>query len=96
MDRAVQFLLEIWMCPQEDGEVLPSCVPLGPAGDRARELNEPGSVCVLVFWARSHFDAMNFYNEFLGLGPYSTEHQQDHHEYPSEWLEKQRQYLLAL
>jgi hypothetical protein len=91
-------LLEIWMCPDEHnaGEFLPACYPLGPEGDAARSLNEPGSFCVLVFWAESHFDAMTFYYRLVHGEEYTTTHLQDHQPYPEAWIEAQRRYLAGL
>lgn len=37
-----RYLHEIWLSPDEDGQLLPSCIPLGPSGDAARNMNEPG------------------------------------------------------
>ncbi len=52
------YIHEIWLCPDEDGELLPTCIHFGPAGNSARELNELGSFCAWLFFANSHFEAM--------------------------------------
>jgi hypothetical protein len=90
------YLHEIWMRPDEHGQLLPACLPFGPAGDGARALNEPGSSCVFVFWANSYFEAMTFYYSFLGFGTYTTNEEWDYKPYPQDWLEEQRGYINAL
>lgn len=91
-------LLEVWMCPDENnpGEYLPACYQFGPEGDAARSLNEPGSVCVLIFFATSHFDAMSFYYRWVHDEEYTTIHQWDYQPYPPEWIEAQRKFLAEL
>jgi len=84
------------MCPDENGELLPACLPFGPSGDAARALNEPGSACVFVFWENSHYEAMRFYYSFLGYGTYTTDQEWDFRPYPEEWLDEQRAYINAL
>jgi len=90
------FIHEIWLCPSDDGELLPSCIPFGPAGSSARELNEPGSVCIWLFFANSHFEAMQIYYQFNDLGEYTTSEQQDHQPYPESWYIEQQYYLCGL
>ncbi len=90
------YLHEIWLRPDEDGYYLPACYAFGPTGDGARELNEPGSYCVLIFWASSHYEAMTFYYSFLNYGTYTTDQEWDYKPYPLKWFEEQRAYLNAL
>jgi hypothetical protein len=88
-------LHEVWMRPDEchPGEHLPACTLFGPDGDDARASNEPGSYCVLVFWATSHFDAMTFYHQWLHGETYTTREELDYRPYPAELTEAQRKYL---
>lgn len=90
------FLHEVWLRPNEYGQYLPACLHFGPSGDKAREMNEPGSICVLIFWANSHFEAMTFYYSFLDYGTYTTDEEWDYKLYPLEWFEVQRVYLNTL
>ncbi|MDX3774997.1 hypothetical protein QE250_12810 [Chromatiaceae bacterium AAb-1] len=98
MWNSPRLLLEVWMCPDENnpGEYLPACFPLGPEGDAARSLNEPGCVCVLVFFAESHFDAMSFYYRLVHNEEYTANHPEDYQPYPEKWIEAQRKFLFAL
>jgi hypothetical protein len=87
---------EIWLSPDEDGQLLPSCISLGPTGDAARNLNESGSECVWVFWAMSPIDAMQIYYDFLDFGTYRTEFPEDSELYPDAWITEQHAYLSVL
>jgi len=90
------YIHEVWLCPSDDGSLLPSCIDFGPAGNPARELNAPGSVCVWLFFANSHFEAMQIYYQFCGFGEYTTSEQQDHQPYPESWCLEQQKYLYGL
>ena len=90
------YLHEIWLSPQEDGQLLESCIPFGPSGDGARALQEDGSYCILFFWANSHFEAMTYYYQFFGRGRYSTNEEWDHTTYPLAWVEEQRNFINRL
>lgn len=87
---------EIWLSPDEDGHLLPSCISVGPTGDAARNLNEPGSECVWVFWATSHVEAMRIYYGLLDFGTYRSECPEDSEPYPVAWIAEQKAYLSAL
>jgi hypothetical protein len=87
---------EIWLSPDEDGELLPSCIPLGPAGDAARSVSEPGSECVWIFWAMSHIEAMQIYYEFMDFGTYQTEFREDSMPFPNAWISEQLAFLSTL
>ncbi|MFS2072447.1 hypothetical protein ACEN9D_27205 [Pseudomonas sp. CT11-2] len=86
---------EIWLCPDENGQQLPSCISLGPSGDAARNLNESGSECIWIFWATSHIEAMQIYYDFLDFGTYRTEFPEDSEPYPDAWIAEQHAYLSA-
>ena len=90
------YLHEIWFCPDGSGNLLPACLPFGPDGDAARALNEPGSRCVYIFWANSHYEAMCIFYAFVDYGNYSTEFSADFEHYPHEWLQAQSEYINAL
>ena len=94
--RPLGYLHEIWMCPDETGQLLPACIPFGPSGDRARELLEPGSECVWVFWSNTNYETMRIYYEFVGYGAYVTDEEWRNERYPDEWCEEQLQYLRNL
>jgi hypothetical protein len=91
-----QYHQEIWLSPDESGQQHPSCISLGPTGDAARSLNEPGSKCVWVFWAVSHVEAMQIYYDFLDFGVYRSEFPEDSQPYPDAWIAAQQAYLSAL
>lgn len=91
-----RYFHEIWLSPDEDGQLLPSCIPLGPSGDAARNMNEPGSECVWIFWAMSHSEAMQVYYDFLDFGEYRSEFPADLEPYADAWLAEQRAYLSTL
>lgn len=78
-----------------DEEGLECCVALGPAGDAARRLIGE-SVCLWVFWARCHFDAMNVYYGFLRRGTYKSDEPRDLDEYPPEWYTEQEAHLATI
>lgn len=90
------YIHEIWLCPNEDGELLPECIPFGPAGDASRDLHEPGSVCVWLFFANSHYEAMQIFYEFCGYGAYTTSEDWDFQKYPESWYREQQDYLQNL
>lgn len=90
------YIHEIWLCPNDDGQLLPCCLPFGPAGDAARELNEAGSICVWLFFADSHFEAMQIYNQFNEYGEYATSDQRSYQPYPESWYIEQHDYLHGL
>lgn len=90
------YIHEIWLCPNEDGDLLPACIHFGPAGNAARELNERGSVCVWLFFANSHYEAMRIYYEFCEFGAYTTSEDSDHQPYPESWYREQQNYLCNL
>lgn len=50
-------------------------------GDNCRELLEPGSTLIHVFYANSHFEAMTIYYEFMDWGVYTTEFEVDKEPY---------------
>lgn len=81
MRRALGYLHEVWLCPDERGKLLPACIPHGPDGDAARALNEPGSEWVWTFWARSHAETMGLYYEFVGYGKYIIQDDVEHQPY---------------
>jgi len=64
----------------------------GPPGDDARRLFlSRGARLVHTLEAGSYFEAMQIYNAFLGLEPYTTSYPElDKADYPAEWLEEQR------
>ena len=70
---------EIWMDP----EGLESCILAGTEGNSTRKLMPEGSKCIHTFWAKSTFEAMTYYNNFLGHEPYSIDHPEDFEEYDS-------------
>lgn len=78
-----------------DEEGLECCVALGPAGDAARRLVGK-STCVWVFWATSHFDAMNVYNGFLRREAYESDESWDREDYPLAWYVEQEAYLTTI
>lgn len=43
MRTLLGYLHEVWLRPDEYGNLLPACIPSGPDGDAARALNEPES-----------------------------------------------------
>lgn len=87
---------EIWLSSDEDGQQHPSCISFGPTGNAARNLNEPDSKCVWVFWAMSHVEAMRIYYDFLDFGTYRTELPEDFEPYPDAWIKEQQLYLSSL
>lgn len=90
MTRGV--LHEVWQC--NDG---PSCIHFGPAGDAARAMHlNDGGRCVWMFWAKSHYEAMQMYYEFVGYGKYNTDHPADYEAYPDSWIYEQEIYRRGL
>jgi hypothetical protein len=82
-------LHEVWIdVDEETGESLTSLLHAGPGGYEARALLHEAPLAH-TFYAGSHFEAMSLYREFLGEGPYTAEHPQDHEPYPDSWLEEQ-------
>lgn len=83
-----RLLHEVWF----EAEGLPGCVLAGPPGDDARGLFlSRGARLVHTFEAGSYFEAMQLYNAFPGLEPYTTSYPElDKADYPVEWLEEQR------
>ena len=90
------FIHELWLTPDEDGELLPSCIAFGPSGNVARNLLESGSYCVWMFWANSHVEAMQTYYDYLGFGKYTTDQQWDFERYPENWYSEQNDYMQSL
>src|SRR5262245_38884134 len=82
---------EVWETVS-DGMVLHACCLAGPLGDGCRRNLEPGARLLTTFEAGSHFDALTFYNRYLGREAYTTNEPWDYKPYPDEWLaEQQRQ-----
>lgn len=80
---------EIW----EDvsrGRVLHTCCFAGPLGDGCRQTLEPGARLLTTFEAGSHFEAMTFYNNYLGREKYSTNQPSDYLPYSDDWLAEQQ------
>jgi hypothetical protein len=80
---------EIWETT-EDGMVLHTCCMAGSLGAACRETLSSESRLLITFVAECHFEAMAIYNRFLGREPYTSEHDNDRHAYPVEWLDVQR------
>jgi hypothetical protein len=80
---------EIWETT-EDEMVLHTCCMAGSRGAACRETLPSNSRLLITFVAGCHFDAMTIYNLFLGREPYASEHGDDYHAYPEEWLDVQR------
>ncbi|SDJ02027.1 hypothetical protein SAMN04487926_13034 [Paraburkholderia steynii] len=93
MKDSLGYLHEVWLCPNEHGQSLPACIPVGPDGDAARALNEPGSEWVWTFWTRSHAETMVVYYEFVGYGEYCVLNDLDRQPYSSDAYERQTTYL---
>ncbi len=80
---------EIWETESE-GMVLHTCCLAGSGGDGCRLSLEPGARLLTTFEAGSHFEAMTFYNRYLGRGPYTTHESWDYQPYPDDWLAEQQ------
>jgi hypothetical protein len=86
----VELIHEIWVEPDENGQLLESCCLAGPEGDGFRRQLSSKAHLVHTFTAGSHFEAMTIYCRLLGRGTYTTEHAWDFTPYPEEWRERQR------
>lgn len=93
MRTLLGYLHEVWLCPDEYGNLLPACIPSGPDGDAARALNEPESKWVWTFWAHSHAETMRVYYEFVGYGVYAVQNDVDYQPYSPDVCERQMAYL---
>jgi len=75
--------LEIWQEPNGYTSLIYS----GEMGDDARQLLANGSKLIKTIFAKSHFEAMTIYYEFMGWGKYTTIYERDKQPY-SEWFNK--------
>ena len=80
-----ELIHEVWVEPDEHGQLLESCCLAGPDGDDFRRMLSPAARLVHTFSAGSYFEAMTIYNRLLGRGPYTTDHSWDFEPYPEEW-----------
>ena len=81
---------EIWLDPDEEGQLLPACILAGPMGDDARRLLGPEAKLHSTFEAWSHFEAMTIYYRIFDRGAYQTDQEWDRQPYPDAWLDVQR------
>lgn len=80
---------EIWECTEEE-MVLHTCCLAGPRGEECRLLMDGSARLLTTFKAGSHFEAMTFYNRYLGREKYTTNPDYDHEQYPAEWHNEQQ------
>lgn len=62
----------------------------GSLGNQAREMMEQEAELIWTVEARSHFEAMTKYYEFMDWGEYKTDFEQDKEPYPKEWVKTQQ------
>ena len=81
-------LHELWI---ENSGKEQSFLIAGPMGAAARELLSKDAHLKWSCWAKSHYDAMTQYYNYMAWGPYSTDYpNQDKAEYSKEWVNMQR------
>lgn len=74
---------EIWQEPDGCTSLLFS----GQLGDQSRNLLADGSILLKTIFAKSHFEAMTIYWEFMGWGEYVCSNEMDMQPY-SEWFKE--------
>lgn len=84
---------EIWLEPDENGQMLPGLCLCGPMGDAFRALLDESAIKISEIKGRSHFETMVRYHEFLGCEAYTSHHPEDFEPYPEEWLHIQYNFL---
>lgn len=62
----------------------------GSMGDGARATWDSEAELIWTVEAKSHFEAMTKYYEFMNWGEYTTEFEQDKEPYPEDWIKTQK------
>jgi hypothetical protein len=76
---------EIWEEVETDGTTYTCCFA-GQKGEACRRMLGANARLLTTFEAGSHFEAMTFYNRYLGYERYTTDQAGDYEPYPDEWF----------
>jgi len=88
-----KLVYEVWLDPDEEGQLLPGLCLAGPEGDGFREFLQPGAILSGTLLAESTFDAMNQYYRRNGWGDWTTSFEVDHEIHSHERADAQQAFL---
>ncbi|MFT9161462.1 MAG: hypothetical protein ABF491_14025 [Acetobacter sp.] len=88
-----ELIHEVWMEPDEKGQMLPSLCLAGPMGADFRAALNKAAIKVGEIGGNCHFAIMTKYWKSQGWGEYQSDCLNDFAQYPDQWIQIQQDFF---